>query len=84
MSWLPVTSSAFKSVRHDPLSRTLDVLYHNGTIYRYHRVPARVYIKLVGSSSPGTYLNEGVKPFFSSIELPRTPQTLEPLEDTEE
>lgn len=84
MPWLPVTSSAFTHVRYDRTTKQLDVLYHNGTIYRSHRVPERSYIKLVGATSPGNYLNTSIKPFFDTIELPRTPQTLTPLQDTEE
>ena len=73
MNWLPITSSAFKAVRYDHLTRALDIHYHNDTVYRHHRVPERVYIKLVGSTSPGHYLNTGIKPFFESIELPKLP-----------
>lgn len=79
MNWTPVTSSAFRAVRYDPASRSMDVLFHNQTITRYHRVPQRVHIKLVGHVSPGSYLNTGVKPFFESIELPHTPDELLPL-----
>lgn len=70
MPWLPVTSRAFAAARYDRDSRHLEIQYHDGRIYRHYRVPERVYIKLVGATSPGTYLNEGIKPFFESIELP--------------
>ena len=83
MNWLPVTSSAFRSVRYDEQQRHMDVLFHNGTITRYHRVPQRVHTKLVGHPSPGFYLNTGVKPFFQSIDLPVTAESLSPLQEEE-
>ncbi len=76
-NWLSITSSAFKQVRYDETTRLLDVQFHNGTITRYHRVPHRVHIKLVGHASPGTYLNEGVKPFFDAVNLPSVPDVTE-------
>lgn len=69
MPWINVTSSAFKAARYNRDKRSLDILYHNGSIYRSHRVPERSYIKLVNHTSPGTYLNEEVKPVFSFFQL---------------
>lgn len=84
MNWLPVTSSAFKAARYDHAARHLEILYHDGRVYRHHRVPERVYIKLVGNPSPGSYLNLGIKPFFESIELPKELQRTPTSQDTEE
>lgn len=69
MAWINVTSSAFKAARYSRDHRRLDILYHNGSIYRSHHVPERAYIKLVNHASPGTYLNEEVKPLFSFYQL---------------
>ncbi|WP_211260592.1 KTSC domain-containing protein [Amycolatopsis jejuensis] len=51
-------------VGYDAASSVLEVGFRNGTVYRYHLVPARVYRELMASDSPGRYLNQEIKPRF--------------------
>ena len=70
MNRIPVVSNAVKAIGYHDVTRHLEIEYHNGKVYRYQRVPARVHTKLINSPSIGHYLNLAVKPYFEEIELP--------------
>jgi hypothetical protein len=57
----PVQSSNVAEVGYDPASMTLEVLFHNGSIYRYFDVPQAVYSELMSAASVGAYLNSQIK-----------------------
>jgi hypothetical protein len=61
MNRAPVSSSNLASVGYDPTTRTLEVEFHNGSIYQYFDVPAFIYSGLMSASSHGSYLDQYIK-----------------------
>ena len=57
-------SSAIESVGYDPVSRTLEVEYAGGGVYRYLGVPPRAYELLLRADSRGAYVNRRIKPYY--------------------
>ena len=57
----PVTSSNLRSVGYEQATQTLEVEFHNGSIYQYHGVPQRIYDGLMAAPSHGSYLDANVK-----------------------
>ncbi|MGO0792313.1 KTSC domain-containing protein [Herbaspirillum seropedicae] len=57
----PVTSSNVTSVGYDPDSGTLEVEFHNGSIYQYFDVPEALYNGLIHADSVGGFLAAHVK-----------------------
>lgn len=58
---ISVVSSNLASVGYELHSRTLEVQFKNGGIYRYSGVPESVYRGLMNASSKGGYLDAFVK-----------------------
>ncbi|WP_145616818.1 KTSC domain-containing protein [Nitrospirillum bahiense] len=56
-----VASSNVSSVGYDPASQTLEIQFHNGSIYQYYNVTETVYENLMQSPSKGGYLNTYIK-----------------------
>ena len=56
-----LNSSWLDSVAYDPLMCAMTVRYKSGQMYRYLRVPARVYFGLLAAESPGAFFNEWVR-----------------------
>jgi len=56
-----VSSQNVASVGYDQQTQTLEVEFHNGSVYQYFDVPQHVYQQLVGGVSVGKYLNEEIK-----------------------
>lgn len=61
MNRITVKSSDLKSVGYDKTIQTLEVEFHNGSIYKYTRVPIYVYIELMGASSIGSYFAKNIR-----------------------
>lgn len=57
----PVSSSNIASVGYDAASETLEVEFHNGTVYQYYNVPQGTYDQFLESPSKGQYLNIYIK-----------------------
>jgi hypothetical protein len=57
-------SSAIASVGYDAVSRTLEVEYAGGSVYRYLGVPPRAYELLLRADSRGAYMNRRIKPYY--------------------
>ena len=57
----PVSSSNLRSVGYDPDTRTLEVEFHQGGIYRYSAVPERVYRGLMQADSHGSYFHYNIR-----------------------
>jgi hypothetical protein len=53
----PVKSSALLSLGHDPMSQTLEVTYHNKSVYRYPGVSAAEHQTILAAPSKGRALN---------------------------
>jgi len=60
----PVESRAIESVGYDARSRTLEVEYAGGGVYRYFGVPERAYALLLRANSRGAYVNGRIKPYY--------------------
>lgn len=56
-----VTSSNIAAVGYDASDRTLDVEFHNGSIYQYTAVPASVYRGLLDAPSKGSYFHAHIR-----------------------
>jgi len=67
MRRLPVASSAVESVGYDPRTRTLEVEYAGGSVYRYLGVPPREHETLLRADSIGAYVNRRVKPYYRCV-----------------
>lgn len=61
MNRTPVTSSTVASVGYDPKTQTLEVEFHNGSVYQYFDVPSHVYDALMSAASKGSFLNSNIK-----------------------
>lgn len=57
----PVTSSNIAEIGYDEASRTLEILFRNGSIYQYFDVPTQEHRALMIASSHGQYLNAHIK-----------------------
>lgn len=61
MSRIPVSSSSVAEIGYDFDTMTLDIAFHNGTIYQYFDVPESVYQELMHSESIGKFINTQIK-----------------------
>ena len=57
----PVTSSNIASIGHESESRTLEIEFRNGAVYRYDGVPSTEYAGLMSASSHGKYFDRHIK-----------------------
>ena len=73
MKRVAVNSSSLRALGYDPDEQTLEVEFHNGSLYRYEQVPADVVQALLEADSLGRYFNQVFKaqqyPFGVSINL---------------
>lgn len=69
MRRVPVESSVIRDVGYDAAKSVLEIGFRNGSVYRYHLVPARVHRALMAAESPGRYLNQEIKPRFPGQEV---------------
>lgn len=56
-----VVSSNLKSVGYDEDSSTLEIEFHNGSVYRYADIPSSEYRALMAADSKGRYFNANIK-----------------------
>jgi hypothetical protein len=56
-----VGSSTIASIGYDAATRTLEVSFHSGSVYRYSGVPASVHSGLMSAASHGSYFDSFVK-----------------------
>ena len=68
---LPVESSAIESVGYDARTRTLEVEFVGGGVYRYLGVPPREHETLLRAESLGTYVNKRIKPRYRFVRVAR-------------
>ena len=61
MKRTPVSSSNLASVGYDSASRTLEIEFNNGYVYRYNDVSESVHRDLMSASSHGRYFNANIK-----------------------
>ena len=56
-----VASSVIAEVRYDEEGALLEVLFHNGRVYRYLDVPPDEYESLIHAESVGRYFNQEIR-----------------------
>jgi len=54
----PVVSSNIAFAGYDKDSETLDIIFKNGTKYRYEDVPEAIYKRIFSSDSPGKFVRD--------------------------
>lgn len=69
MRRLSVESSAIEGVGYDPVTRTLEIEYASGGVYRYFGVPQRAYELLLLADSRGAYVNRRIKPYYRCVRV---------------
>lgn len=69
MHRLPVESSAVASVGYDARTRTLEVEFAGGGVYRYLGVPPREHETLLRADSIGAYVNRSIKPRYRFLRV---------------
>ena len=69
MHRLSVESSAVESVGYSAGSRTLEIEYAGGGVYRYLGVPQRAYELLLRTDSRGAYVNRRIKPYYRCLRV---------------
>ncbi|WP_318367670.1 KTSC domain-containing protein [Enterobacter sp.] len=57
----PVTSSRIASVGYEESTRTLEVRFHNHSVYQYHGVPSRIFNVFLTVVSKGRFYDGVVK-----------------------
>jgi hypothetical protein len=62
MKRVAVESRSLQELGYDPDEQVLEVLFHNGSLYRYEQVPADVVQALLEADSLGRYFNQEFKP----------------------
>jgi len=60
-----VSSSNLRSVGYDWWTRTLEIEFHSGSIYRYSRVPQERYTRLMEAGSKGSYFHANIRSSFA-------------------
>lgn len=61
MDLVHVSSSNLYVVGYDPLSKTLRVKFHSGSVYDHFNVPNSKYSGLMSASSKGKYYSDYIK-----------------------
>jgi hypothetical protein len=69
MRRVSVDSSAIASVGYDARTRTLELEYERGSVYRYLGVPPREHETLMRADSLGAYVNRRIKPYYRCFRL---------------
>ena len=65
MKRIPIDSTSLASVGYDRASRTLEVEFQGGRVYRYFGVPPGRYRALLAAESAGRFLNTEIKGVYS-------------------
>ena len=61
MKRVAVDSRSLRELGYDLDKQVLEVLFHNGSLYRYEQVPAEVVQALLEADSLGRYFNQVFK-----------------------
>jgi len=71
MQRIAMQSSVLLSAVYTASSRTLDIEFHSGEIYRYSPVPEHIWYQLLAAGSKGTCFNANIRDRFPTTRLPR-------------
>lgn len=59
-----LASSSLQSVGYSAAEATMEVAFHNGSIYRYFEVPPHIHQALLDASSKGRFFNAAIRTNF--------------------
>ena len=62
--YITLDSSLLTAAAYYSLDQTLELKFHNGTVYRYFSVPVTVFRDLIVAPSKGNYFNRNVRKCF--------------------
>lgn len=65
----PVVSTTLRAVAYDEVSKTLEVEFQNGSVYRYHGVPEVEYTGFMRSPSLGGYLRQHIRGKYRDVKV---------------
>lgn len=65
----PVKSSQVKSVAYHPESKTMEIIFHGGSKYRYADIPLEVHSKMMAAPSVGKFLHAEIKGKFKHVKV---------------
>jgi len=60
-----VESSNIASIGYDQNATTLEIEFHNGSVYQYFEVPLEVYQNFIQAESKALFFSERIKGYFS-------------------
>jgi KTSC domain len=66
MDRIPVQSSNIADVGYEEVSETLEIGFHNGTVYQYMNVPKVVFDQFMESTSKGSFVSANIRNAFAS------------------
>lgn len=61
MTRTPVSSSNLRSVGYDIATATLEIEFHNSSVYQYYGVPYAEYTGLMAAGSHGQHFDQHIK-----------------------
>jgi hypothetical protein len=64
---IPVRSMAVASIAYDPATRTLEVVFRKGQVWRYFDVPPSVHRDFLAAESKGRFYNKSIRKHFKSV-----------------
>jgi hypothetical protein len=64
-----VESSSIVSAGYDASTKTFDIEYVSGSVYRYADVPPQVYARFLAADSKGRFVNTVIKKRYRFIRL---------------
>ncbi|NGX42287.1 MAG: hypothetical protein K940chlam7_00565 [Chlamydiae bacterium] len=59
-----VPSSNLSSVGYDERTETLEIQFHNGSVFKYHDVPAETHGQLINARSVGSFFSTNIRNAF--------------------
>ena len=70
MELIPLKSSLIHSVAYNSDYNSLQINFHQGSIYVYYNVPESVFEQLISAESAGRFYNQQIKGEYESEKIP--------------
>ncbi|ALG69308.1 KTSC domain-containing protein [Beggiatoa leptomitoformis] len=64
-----ISSSAILAISYDATTEILEVEFHDGTVYEYHKVSKGIYDDFMRASSKGTFFNDRIRDAYTNTRL---------------
>lgn len=69
MNRIKVNSSNLAEIGYNAETRTLEILFHSGHIYRYMNVPGNVYSSLLNAFSKGMFFDQNIRYSYPCVQV---------------